>query len=303
MPRIAAVGNANVDISVFLPGIPGPDEDTDAERASLSVGGSASNFASTCALLGEESAILAVVGDDPLGAVYRREISSRGVDVNLIEVVPGAQTGFVVILNVAGSQRRMIRYRGANLLLGKGLTEERVEALRSAEVVHASSVSPEVVGTLVEAGLRLSWDPGWTAITKSKESVVELLKTGLIFRAFFNEKEAASLTGSGDLELAARLVHELGVDEVVVKMGEAGSAALESGGWVRAPAIRVRAVDTTGAGDVFDGAYTVARLKGLGTREALMAANYAAGKTVEVPGAVRGLPTWNEILSAVGRPT
>ncbi|HDI85856.1 MAG TPA: hypothetical protein ENF83_00420, partial [Candidatus Korarchaeota archaeon] len=70
MTRIVAVGNANVDIAAFLSEIPGPDEDVDAESVSLAVGGSASNFASTCALLGEETSIVAVVGGDPLGSFY-----------------------------------------------------------------------------------------------------------------------------------------------------------------------------------------------------------------------------------------
>ncbi len=297
MTRIVAVGNANVDIAVFLSEIPGPDEDVDAESASLGVGGSASNFASTCALLGEETSIVAVVGDDPLGSFYLEKMAQRGVDTGLVEVRAASETGFVVILNVAGSQRRMIRYRGANLLLADDVLRRRSEVLRSAEVVHTSSVRPAVVRTLVEMGLGLSWDPGWTAVSRYREEALELMKTGQVLRAFFNEKELRALTRSGDLRKGAASIHEMGVEEVVIKRGGAGSAALTFKTWYEAPALRVRAVDTTGAGDVFDGAYTVARLRGLSPEEALRAANFAAGRTVEVPGAVKGLPLWNEIRS------
>ncbi len=297
MTKIVAVGNANIDITVFLREVPGPDEDVDADSVSLGIGGSASNFASTCALLGEETSIVAVVGGDPLGSLYLKEITQRGVDTGLVEVRADSQTGFVVILNVAGSQRRMIRYRGANLLLAGDVLRRRGEALRSAEVVHTSSVRPAVVRTLIEMGLRLSWDPGWTAVSRYKEEVSELMETGRILRAFFNEKELRAMTRLDDLKRGAAAIHEMGVEEVVVKRGEAGSAALVLRTWYEAPALRVRAVDTTGAGDVFDGAYTVARLRGLSPGEALRAANFAAGKTVEVPGAVRGLPSWSEIQS------
>ncbi len=297
MTRIVAVGNANVDITVFLSEIPGPDEDVDADSVSLGVGGSASNFASTCALLGEKTSIVAVVGDDPLGSFYLEEMAQRGVDTRLIELRADSKTGFVIILNVAESQRRMIRYRGANLLLADDVLSERGEPLRSAEVVHTSSVRPAVVRTLIEMGLRLSWDPGWTAVSRYRGEVLELMETGQILRAFLNEKELRVLTRLDDLREGAASIHEMGVEEVVVKRGEAGSAALAFRTWYEAPALRVRAVDTTGAGDVFDGAYTVARLRGLNLGEALRAANFAAGKTVEVPGAVKGLPSWSEIRS------
>ncbi|HDI85932.1 MAG TPA: carbohydrate kinase family protein [Candidatus Korarchaeota archaeon] len=227
-------------------------------------------------------------------------MAQRGVDTGLVEVRAASQTGFVVILNVAGSQRRMIRYRGANLLLADDVLRRRSGVLRSAEVVHTSSVRPAVVRTLVEMGLRLSWDPGWIAVSRYREEALELMKTGQVLRAFFNEKELRALTRSDDLRKGAASIHEMGVEEVVIKRGGAGSAALTFKTWYEAPALRVRVADTTGAGDVFDGAYTVARLRGLSPREALKAANFAAGRTVEVPGAVKGLPSWNEIRSFLG---
>jgi len=295
--EILAVGNANIDITVFVECVPEPDEDVDVTSAVVGVGGSASNFAVACSRLGAKSAILAVVGDDPLGRYYLEEMAKRGVDTRLVRIGSGVTTGFVVIINELGKQRRMLRARGANLLLNGEVLQEASPDIKRAEVLHASSVRLRIARKLGEIRPGFSWDPGWRAVTESRQEVLELLNK--VGRLFLNELEAMKLSGEENVVDAAMALSERGVPEVVVKRGSRGALVCLEGRVLEAPALRVKAVDTTGAGDVFDAAYTVARLRGMTPQQALRAANVAAGLAVTKAGATEGIPSWNELCDVL----
>jgi len=297
--EILAVGNANIDITLFVECVPGPDEDVDATSARVGMGGSASNFAVACSKLGAKSAILAVIGDDPLGRYYLAEMARRGVDIRLVRVSPGKTTGFVVIINEPGKQRRMLRNRGANLSLSEELLEEVSSDISSVKILHASSVRIAIAEKLAEIRPGFSWDPGGRAISKSRHEVLSLLSS--VGRMFLNELEAMKLSGEDDVYRASKVVSRQGVREVIVKRGSKGALVCLEGEVLESPALKVRAVDTTGAGDVFDAAYTVARLRGMSPLQALRAANVAAGLAVTKVGATEGIPSWSELCDILGK--
>jgi ribokinase len=112
---------------------------------------------------------------------------------------------------------------------------------------------------------------------------------------FANEAEMQKLTGHVEPGRAAARLRESGVQTVVVKLGASGSAVYTGREEMRVPAFDVAAVDTTGAGDVFAGAFLAALQRRCGLREAARMANAAAGLAVQKLGATACLVEWSEL--------
>ncbi len=294
IPLIASVGNANVDVTLTLDSIPGPDEEVISRGTLVSAGGSASNFAIACSRLGWPAAAAAVVGRDPLGDFYLSALREAGVLTNLVFRDPDLPTGLVIVMNEPGEQRRMILSPGANLRLGKDLISSISRELGMSEVVHVATGKFEnalAVAELVEGPVS-SWDPGFRVLSEAGRMALDLLPE--YDRIFVNLKEARLLSGcSGPRDCLSSLV---GPSEVIIKLGEFGAMASIEGEVYESPGYAVEVVDTTGAGDVFDAAYTVARLRGEDPGPALDLANACAALSIGTPGASRGIPTWDEAV-------
>lgn len=293
--KLLAVGNANIDVSAFIERIPDQDEAIDALAATMSAGGSASNFALAAARLGAEVSIIASLGDDPLGKIYLKTMEQGGVETSLLKVAEGRRTGLVVIINVLAQSRRMIESPGANEELTPMDIMERSGDIRSADEVHLASVRVPIARAVLDVRKGISWDPGMRILSKSREECWKLLSS--VGKIFLNEKEAMLLSGEKDPEEAARKIAREGPDEVLIKMGPRGSLALIEGSMCHVKAIPVNVVDTTGAGDVFAAAYLVSRAKGFPPQKSVRLANSAAALTISRPGTMYGLPVWDEIAA------
>ncbi len=291
--RFVAIGNANVDIKIFVERIPNPDESMDALAASVSAGGAASNFAIAAAKIGVESHIVACLGGDNLGRIYLETLKRCGVNTSHVKVVEGMRTGLVVILNVLGEDRRMIESVGANDELTPSDIFDRRDLLTSADEVHMASVRPEIAESVLEVRKDASWDPGMRIIRRYRSEVWSLLsKTG---KLFLNEREAEAISGEGDPLTYITKIASKGPNEVIVKMGSRGSLAWVEGEIYKVDAIPVKVVDTTGAGDIFAAVYLRARRRGYGVEDCLRLANAASAIKVSRPSTVNGMPNWDEI--------
>ncbi len=294
--KFLAIGNANIDITVFVDKIPDQDEASEALAAIIRAGGSASNFAMASARLGIDTSIISSIGDDPLGRIYLGTLEREGVDINQVKIVEGRRSGLVVILNVLGESRRMIENLGANEELLPEDVMRRKDLLEAADVVHIASVKIPIAEAVIKAkSEEVSWDPGSRILTNNKEDVLRLLNG--VNRIFLNLKEAEILSGKGDLEKAAQKIAQKGPKEVFIKMGAKGSLAWIDGSICFVKAIPVNVVDTTGAGDVFAAAYLAARAKGFSPGKSIRLANAAAALAISRPGTSYGLPVWDEIVA------
>ncbi|MCS7102564.1 MAG: PfkB family carbohydrate kinase [Candidatus Korarchaeum sp.] len=291
--RFVAVGNANVDIKIFMNKIPNPDESVDALAASVSSGGAASNFAVAAAKIGVESYVIASLGNDNLGRIYLETLGRCGVNTSNVKIVEGIRTGLVVILNVLGEDRRMIESPGANEELMPSDIIDRRELIISADEVHMASVRPEIAESVLEVRKDASWDPGMRIIRKYRDKVWSLIsKAG---KLFLNEKEAEAIAGESDPLTYITRIAGRGPNEVIVKMGSKGSLAWVEGEAYRVNAIPVKVVDTTGAGDIFAAVYLKARRRGYDVEDCLKLANAASAIKVSRPSTVDGMPNWDEI--------
>lgn len=287
--RVTAIGNANIDITLFLDEMPGYDEDVFAEEIIFGPGGSASNFAAASSHLGAESFLIACVGDDLFGEVFLNGMKIHNVSTEWIKRVKGERTGTVVVIQERGKQRRMITMRGANSMLEMLDFSEFLPLLRSSDVVHVSSVNEEVVSRVLQAYKRISWDPGIKIIKKIGKGVKNYLPG--VKRLFMNIREAELVFREEEIKRISEDV------EVILKMGEKGARAYVKGELYEQRAVNARAVDTTGAGDVFDAAYTVAVLKGMDVDSSLKIANAAASIKITKKGTQSGLPSWEEAIN------
>ncbi len=293
--RFVSIGNANVDITVFVERIPDQDEAVPALAATVTSGGSASNFALAASKLGAKVTMIASVGDDTLGELYLRRMRDGGVDVDHVKVVDGRRTGIVVVLNVLGESRRMIESLGANAELGPKDIMEKEEVLKVADEVHMASVGVPVARAVTELTKEVSWDPGTRVLARNHYEVWNLLDR--VKRIFLNSKEAKILSGEDDLVEAAKRIGREGPDEVIIKKGSGGAIAWADGELIDVKAIEVKVVDTTGAGDVFAATYLVSRHRGYDVLRSIRLANSAAALKISRPGTTLSLPSWDEIAA------
>lgn len=272
--RMLAVGDLNVDIILYVSGIPKEGGEEHARDLSISPGGSAANVAVAFRKLGGESWFYGSVGDDVFGNWLLMQLEEVGVDTRLVSR-QDKTTGTMVILSTE-RDRTIIGFRGANEALPQ---PQRGVLDRGFDVVFVSGYSflgenisriLKLLEILTEFGSKIYVDASGVFAHRG----LELLKrVGRRIRGLLmNEVEAREFFRGDDPRNYLWLA-----DEIVVKMGSRGSIVHYEGGSTYVKAFPVGSVvDTTGAGDVFDASYIFAGLSGLEYRERLLFANAAA---------------------------
>jgi ribokinase len=291
---IVVLGSANLDIAVHLPTMPVPGETVFGDGLASSPGGKGLNQAVAAALAGGDVAFVGAVGDDPSGTLLRRQLESAGVDVAGLTVVD-APTGTALITVLADADNAIVVAPGANDVVTE-LDDVAAGLVRSARYLVAQLERP---AQLVRQGFELARRHGvLTVLTPAPVSRMEPDLFDLVDFLIANASEARALTGvDDDLEAARALSRRVGT--AVVTRGALGVVAARAGDIVaEAPARRVRAVDTTGAGDTFAGVLVTALSWGSELPEALRSAVVAASISVTRRGAAASMPTRTEIEAA-----
>jgi len=292
---ILSIGNANMDYLYYVDKHPPIDEQVEARAFVARPGGSACNLAVAVARLGARAGFLGCVGRDAEGEIVLEHLDKEGVDISRVKRAEKSPTGRVVVVVDREGRRTMIAYRGANLELS--VNDVRAEKLEGYGHVHVSGhrveIAREALSAAKSLGARTSYDPGTVNARERRSGVLELLE--FVDVLFVNEVELWYLLG-GEVRDLYSAFEELGVECLVVKMGERGSSALKRGLHARAKAFSTEVVDPTGAGDAFDGAFLVAYALGLELEEALLTANAAAAIKISREGA-QSSPRMEELLA------
>jgi len=285
---VVSFGNANVDIIYYVKSIPGPDEQTEAFNVEIYPGGSAANFAVALAVLGLKVYFVGRVGNDEYGEYLLKAYSKRGVIVDYVKVVKGVTGRVIVFVEIEEGKRAMVALRGVNHTLNP---RDLDEVLERAKHVHLSSVktqiSLEVFKQAKDRGLTTSYDPGGLVVKErnigSVLSYVDVI--------FLNEKEANILEERG--VGPATLLNSSNI--VVIKRGREGAIAYTDSKKFSCPGFKVKVVDTTGAGDVFDAGFIYSWIKGAPIPECIRVGNGLAALKITKKGA-QSLPCKEEIL-------
>lgn len=301
MANIVVVGSLNMDLVATAPRIPVVGETVIGSAYFAEPGGKGANQAYAAARLGGTVAMLGCIGDDEFGRRMRDSLSVAGCDVSGVRVEPGA-SGVALIFVSATGQNSIVVVPGANAKLRPAHLMEDGQHLAGAKVVMLQLENP--IHTVLKAaqiarqsGALVILDP---APAPAVALPAELLRSADILTP--NETEGAILAGlpAGRLEpdQAARVGNALrakGAAIVVMKLGDQGCLVVSDDGPVLLPAPRVDAVDTTAAGDVFNGALAVGLGEGLSLQSACQFANRAAALSVTRRGAQIAVPARSEV--------
>jgi ribokinase len=298
MKNILVVGSSNTDMVIRVSKIPKPGETVLGGEFTMAPGGKGANQAVAAARAGGHVTFVARVGDDVFGERARRNFESDGIDTRFVFHTSDSPSG-IALINVDGRGENSISVAsGANALLSVGDIERADEAFNAADIVLLQLETPMET---VRAAAKKARDSGVPVILNpapARPLDDDLLR--LIAVLTPNEHEAEFLTGipvrgeRGAREAAVRL-RARGIVSVVITMGERGAYAssLEFEGLV--PAFKVDPVDTTAAGDVFNGALAVALAEKAPMKELLRFASAAAALSVTRPGAQPSAPSRSEI--------
>lgn len=298
MKNILVVGSSNTDMVIHVSRIPKPGETVLGGEFTMAPGGKGANQAVAAARAGGRVTFVARVGDDVFGERALTNFEADGIDTRFVFRTPEAPSGIALINVDERGENSISVASGANARLSAADVETAGPAFEKADIVLLQLETPIEA---VRAAAKKARDRGVPVILNpapARPLDDDLLR--LIAVLTPNEHEAEFLTGipareeSGAREAAGRL-RARGAAKVVITLGERGAYASSPEFEGLVPAFKVDPVDTTAAGDVFNGALAVALAEKEPMKEALRFASAAAALSVTRPGAQPSAPARAEI--------
>ena len=297
MIDVVGVGANSVDLVYRLPAYPRPDSEFAKLRITdhlISCGGQVTTALATCAALGLRTAYVGTLGSDEHGVRMHDELQRRGIDLSHAVTRKAANPFAVILLDDQAGERIVLWHRDPRLALTA--TEIDKEAVASARLVHVDDVD---VDASIEAArlARAAGKPVTSDIERTTEEIRALIDAVTI--PIFAEHVATALTGETDSAVALRRLRRPHHSMLCVTLGARGALLLAGQEVIREPGIAVHTADTTGAGDIFRGAFMYALLRGDAPRDILRFANAAAALSCTRIGAMASVPTLQEVRSAL----
>lgn len=300
MAKIIVVGSSNTDMVVKTPHIPAPGETVLGGEFLMAAGGKGANQAVAAARLGAEVTFVARVGRDVFGEQAQAGFRREGLDTRYVVTDPQAASGVALIFVDAGGENSIAVAPGANARLSPDDARRAREAIEAADVLLLQlEIPPETVLAAAEtahrAGVRVILNP---APAPPQPLPADLLACVDVLTP--NESEASLLTGTqvvdtDDAEQAARRLLEQGVGAVIVTLGARGALVVTPAGQQLVPSFPVDVVDTTAAGDAFNGGLAVALAGKKSLEEAVRFASACGALATTRMGAQPSLPTAGEV--------
>ncbi len=303
-PSIVVVGSSNTDMIIRVPRLPKPGETLLGGEFLTAAGGKGANQAVGAVRAGGRVSFIARLGRDSLGDVALDGLVRRGIDVSGVRRDPKAPSGAALIFVAADGENCIAVAGGANTRLTSNDVRKSAAQIRSAGVLVVQLETPmatvrAAADIAARAGVRVILNPA-----PAQPLPDALLRKVSIITP--NETEAEVLTGIAVIDdaaaaRAAAALRARGVDTVIITLGARGAFVAGEGSTGLVPGFKVRAVDTTAAGDMFNGALAVALAEGRGLTDAVRFANAAAALSVTRWGAQPSAPSRAQILALLGR--
>ncbi len=296
--QILVLGSVNADHVLRVNQFPRPGETVTGSQYSIVGGGKGANQAVACARLGGQTRFMACVGVDAFGGQIIRQLDDDGIDTGCVEQIEGVNTG-VALIFVDDNAENCIGIAGeANHYLNATFVERHQQVIKTADYLLMQLETPED-GLLEAATLAIQHDTTVVLNPTPGKPLSEAL-LACIDIITPNQTEAEVLTGVKveDPESAAHaasVLHGRGIATVVITMGSQGAfiSRLQDDDTVTemVSAFHVAAVDTTAAGDTFNGGLLVALTEGMDMVAATRFANGCGALAVKRHGAQTSIPT------------
>ncbi|MGQ9630925.1 MAG: carbohydrate kinase family protein [bacterium] len=288
---VVGIGCSAVDYLGIAPYYPQPDVKLELLELSQQGGGPVATALVTLARLGARAGYIGKVGDDSLGQFIVREFRKEGVntDYTIIHKGGSARFAFIVVDRERGTRTIFWSQKGV-----EPLRPEEVDrrAVLSARILHIDEYEPEAAAAAAvwakEAGIRVVLDAERVSPTTRK--LVESADVVIVPRDF-----ALHLTGRANIESAGEAIYSDHGGIVVMTAGSEGAFCVSDSSKFFQPAFPVDVVDTTGAGDVFHGAFIYGLLQGWDTKEIVEFACAVAAMKCRKLGGRAGIPTLKEV--------
>lgn len=294
MKPIVVVGSINMDLVSRTERIPHAGETILGSDFQLHSGGKGANQAAAVARLGHRSILLGATGSDIFGEQLRRTLAGYGVETKHIATVEGSSGTASIVVDAKG-ENSIIVTPAANHAVTVEYLQQKMDVLRSAGIVLAQLEVPlETVNWLAETcseiGVPFMLDPAPACS----------LHEDLLARIDWftpNETEAGFYADrSSDTETSLQKLFRYGMRNVILKQSSRGALiASNNGARNFVESFAVKAVDSTAAGDAFNGAFAVGLMRGLSPQESGRFAAAAAAVSVMRAGAQPSLATQEEV--------
>ncbi len=302
MKKLVVLGSVNADHVLQVPSFPRPGETVQGVNYQVIPGGKGANQAVAAARLNADVEFIASVGDDDFGLNMRDSFQREGIDVSSVMLELNCPTGIAMIQVSECGENIICLSAEANSKLTAQALEPHLDKIRHAECLLVQLETPldgieKAALVAAEHGTKVILNPAPARkLPDSLLAVVDVITP--------NETEVEVLTGIAvtddhSAQCAANKLHDKGIEIVLITLGSKGVWVSQKEQSELIPGFNVDAIDTTAAGDTFNGALATGLLEGMSLTSAIQFANAAAAISVTRFGAQTSIPTRSEIETFV----
>lgn len=300
MKNIVVIGSSNTDMVVKTSHLPIGGETVLGGDFFMNAGGKGANQAVAAARYGNRVVFVAKTGDDLFGAQVREQMKQDGIITDYVFVDKEHPSGVALITIDKDAENCIVVASGANMYLSPEDIDKAADEIRSADVVLMQLECPTQT---VAYAAHMAAQAGVPVILNPAPAPVEPLSTELMQDLYLitpNRSEASRISGievtnMESAQRAAKAIYDMGPRNVIITLGSEGSLIYDGSMFMRVEAMKVEAVDTTAAGDTYNGVLASVIAEGKSLIEAAGEANIAGAISVTRLGAQPAAPTREEI--------
>lgn len=296
--HIVVIGSSNTDMTIKTSHLPRPGETVLGGDFFMLQGGKGANQAVAVARMGGRTSFICKVGTDPFGEASLASYANEGINTAYAVRTAEAPSGIALITVDGAAENCIVVAPGANALLSEEDIAAAEELIANASLVL---MQMEIPLRTIEFATRLAAKHGVKVVLNPAPAVpIPNALYPMLHLITPNRTEAESLTGVRVTNLeqaqrAADILTEKGVERVVITLGAEGALIKEGNRYEHIAASRVQAIDTTAAGDTFNGALCVALVEGQSLAKAVRFASKASAIAVTRMGAQASIPHRDEL--------